>query len=88
MQLPADDGWSDIEPEKDYLVVAADYLYRGGDGYDFSKARDVSRIGSELKYLVLDAVIRAQAAGQAIGKAVDPTNPRIAMLAKGEESCF
>ncbi len=88
MQLPVDDGWSDIDPDKDYLVVAADFLYRGGDGYDFSNAREVSRIGSELKYLVLDAVIRAQAAGQAIGKAVDPLNPRIAMLPEGKESCF
>jgi len=88
MQVPADDGWSDIDPGKDYLVVAADFLYRGGDGYDFSKARDVSRIGSELKYLVLDAVIRAQAAGQPIGKPVDPLNPRIAMLSKGQETCF
>ncbi|MCZ6716902.1 MAG: 5'-nucleotidase C-terminal domain-containing protein [Gammaproteobacteria bacterium] len=88
MQLPTDDGWSDIDPDKDYLVVAPDFLYRGGDGYDFSNAREVSRIGSELKYLVLDAVIRAQAAGQAIGKAVDPLNPRIAMLPEGKESCF
>jgi hypothetical protein len=88
MQLPADDGWSDIDPDKDYLVVAPDFLYRGGDGYDFSNAREVSRIGSELKYLVLDAVIRAQAAGQAIGKAVDPLNPRIAMLAEGRDICF
>ena len=88
MQLPADDGWSDIDPTKDYLIVAADFLYRGGDGYDFSKARDVSRAGSELKYLVLDAVIRAQTAGQAIGEPIDPLNPRIAMLAKGEERCF
>ncbi len=88
MQLPADDGWTDIEPNKDYLVVAPDFLYRGGDGYDFSRARNVSRAGSELKYLVLDAVIRAQAAGQAIGKAVDPLNPRIAMLPEGKEICF
>ncbi len=88
MQLPAGDAWNDIDADKDYLVVAPDFLYRGGDGYDFSKARDVSRIGSELKYLVLDAVIRAQAAGQAIGKAVDPLDPRIAMLPKGKEICF
>ena len=87
------EGWlarvvRDIDPGKDYLVVAPDFLYRGGDGYDFSRARDVSRPGSELKYLVLDAVIRAQAAGQPIGKPVDPLNPRIAMLPKGQETCF
>ena len=87
-QLPADGGWSDIDLGDDYSVVAPDYLYRGGDGYDFSKAREVSRPASELKYLVLDAIIRAQAAGEKIGGPVDPLNPRIAMLAEGQASCF
>ena len=88
LQLPVESGWDDIEPDKDYLVVAPDFLYRGGDGYDFSKARDVSRPGSELKYLVLDAIIRAQAAGQTIGEPVNPDEPRIAMLAEGQDKCF
>ncbi len=87
-QLPSDDGWSDIDPGKDYLVVAPDFLYRGGDGYDFTKARDVSRPGSELKYLVLDAIIRAQAAGETIGEPVDSAEPRITMLVVGQDSCF
>lgn len=72
LQKPIDDLWSDIVPEQDYLVVATDFIYRGGDGYDFSNAREVSRPGSELIYLVLDVVIQ----------------PRIAMLAPGEVSCF
>jgi 2',3'-cyclic-nucleotide 2'-phosphodiesterase (5'-nucleotidase family) len=88
MQLPSDDGWSDINPGKDYLVVAPDFLYRGGDGYDFSRARDVSRAGSELKYLVLDAIIRAQAAGQTIGEPTSTSNPRIFMLIEDGDSCF
>jgi len=88
LQLPVGSGWDDIEPDADYLVVAPDFLYRGGDGYEFSKARDVSRPGSELKYLVLDAIIRAQAAGQTIGKPVNPDEPRIAMLAEGQDKCF
>jgi len=88
LQLPAGSEWDDIEPDKDYLVVAPDFLYRGGDGYDFSRARDVSRPGSELKYLLLDAIIRAQAAGETIGEPVNPLEPRIAMLAEGQDSCF
>ncbi len=88
LQIPAEDGWTDIDPDKDYLVVAPDFLYRGGDGYDFSKARDVSRAGSELKYLVLDAIIRAQAAGKTIGEAVDPLEPRIAFVNEGQDRCF
>ena len=88
LQVPSNDAWADIEPDRDYQVVAPDFLYQGGDGYDFSKARDVSRPGSELKYLVLDAVIRAQSAGKTIGAAVDPAEPRIAMLAEGQDMCF
>jgi hypothetical protein len=74
--------------DADYSLVAPDYLYRGGDGYDFSKARDVSRPASELKYLVLDAVIRAHAQGEKIGAAVDPANPRIAFANTANELCF
>ena len=88
LQAPVDDTWAEIEQERDYLIVAPDFLYRGGDGYDFSKARDVSRPGSELKYLVLDAVIRAQAVGETIGRPVDPLSPRIAMLTEGQVACF
>jgi len=89
MQVPsADSGWQEIEADSAYTVVAPDYLYRGGDGYDFSAARDVSRPGSELKFLVLDAVIRAQAAGRKVGSALDPDNPRYVLLPPGQERCW
>lgn len=89
MLVPVDGGgWQEIDQEKDYLVVAPDYIYRGGDGYDFSKARDVSRPGSELKYLVLDGIIRKQAAGETVGMAVDPDNARFAVLPENRQRCF
>ncbi|MFQ5548505.1 MAG: 5'-nucleotidase C-terminal domain-containing protein, partial [Woeseia sp.] len=88
LQQPIDDRWEQVDPDRDYLIVASDFLYRGGDGYDFSRARDVSRPGSELKYLVLDAVIRAQAAGRTTGRPVDPNEPRIAFVTQGEDVCF
>jgi 5'-nucleotidase len=82
------DGWQEIDPERDYTVIVPDFIFRGGDGYDFSKATDVSRPGSELKYLVLDAVSRAHAAGKPIGVPVNPHDPRIAFVAEGQERCF
>lgn len=88
MQVPTDDGWREIAAEKPYSVVAPDYLYGGGDGYDFSKARDVSRPGSELKYLVLDAVIRAQAAGQKVGADLTADGGRFFVLPPDREQCF
>ena len=84
LQLPTDDGWQPIDEAADYSLIGADYLFGGGDGYDFSAAREPSPPGSELKYLVLDAVIRAQAEGQKIGALVDPDNPRIAFAAGGQ----
>jgi len=88
LQLPSGDGWRNIDPVADYSLVAPDFLYGGGDGYDFAAAREVSRPGSELRYRVLDAIIRAQASGQKVGKAVDPAAPRIAMPASPGELCF
>ena len=88
LQVPTDGGWQDIDRDKDYTLVASDFIFRGGDGYDFSKARDVSLPGSELKYRVLDAVLVAQATGKKVGAPVDPGNPRIAFVAEGKNACF
>lgn len=88
LQVPDGDGWSEIGGADEYLVVAPDYLLRGGDGYEFPAHRERSRPGSELKYLVLDAIIRAQAQGEKVGEAVDPANPRIAFAGANETACF
>jgi 5'-nucleotidase len=89
LQLPDDSGtWQEIEADKAYTVIVPDFIYRGGDGYDFSSVRDVSRPGSELVYLVLDAIINAQAAGQKVGAPLDPANPRFALLQNGQDACF
>lgn len=88
MLVPVADGWQEIVADRDYSVVAPDYLFRGGDGYDFAKARNVSRPGSELQYLVLDAILNAQAEGKAVGKPVDREEPRIAFLQPGRSACF
>jgi len=88
LQVPVGDAWTEIEPDREYAVVVPDFLYRGGDGYEFPADRPVSRPGSELVYLVLDAVINAQAEGRKIGAPVDPANPRIVILQDPNESCW
>jgi len=88
LQVPVENGWQQIVEDREYTLVAPDYIYRGGDGYDFSAARDASRPGSELRYLVLDAVIRAQSQSQKVGAAVDPANPRISFLPEDAKRCF
>jgi 5'-nucleotidase len=88
LQVPADDGWSEIDDQGEYTVVVPDFLYRGGDGYEFPQDRPVSRPASELVYLVLDAVINAQAEGRGIGAPVDPRNPRIVILENPDQPCW
>lgn len=88
LQLPNEDGWAEIDDAADYTVVVPDYLYRGGDGYEFPEHRQASRPGSELKYLVLDAIMVAQAQGKKVGAAVDPDNPRIVIKDTSDRRCF
>jgi len=88
LQVPLGDGWAEIEPDRLYSVVAPDFILRGGDGYRFPENRPRSKPGSELKYLVLDAILRAQAEGQAVGSPVDPAKPRIALAAEPGGRCF
>ncbi len=88
LQVPGDAGWTEIEPDREYTVIVPDYLYGGGDGYDIPKDRFASRPGSELKYLVLDAILRAQAIGEAVGEPVTRDNRRYHSLREPKEPCF
>jgi 2',3'-cyclic-nucleotide 2'-phosphodiesterase (5'-nucleotidase family) len=88
LQVPGDGGWQEIEAQREYSVVVPDFLYRGGDGYDIPQDEPVSRPGSELVYLVLDAIINAQAENRAIGAPVDPANPRIVILESPDAPCW
>lgn len=88
LQVPADGGWQEIDPAGMYTLVLPDFLYRGGDGYSLPKGREGSRTGAELKYLVLDAILRAQAEGRSVGVPVDPKAPRIELHAGPDARCF
>jgi len=88
LQVPVAGGWEEIIADKKYSLVVPDFLFGGGDGYRIPKNRPVSPPGSELIYLVLDAVIDAQARGEQIGKPVDPDNPRYHRLLEGKQPCF
>lgn len=88
LQVPGNGGWEEIVADKEYSLVVPDFLYGGGDGYQIPKNRPASRPGSELIYLVLDAVLNAQAQGEKVGAAVDPENRRYHELREGKQPCF
>jgi 5'-nucleotidase len=88
LQLPDGDTWQEIDAEKEYTLVVPDFLYGGGDGYELPQDRPVSRPGSELKYLVLDGILRAHADGRAVGVAVDAANARTVELGLAKEHCW
>jgi len=88
LQVPTEAGWQEVDPEREYTLVVPDFLYGGGDGYEIPKDRFASRPGSELKYLVLDAILRAQGLGQEVGVPVTKENRRYHALREGKEPCF
>ncbi len=88
LQVPTPGGWAEIDPRAEYTVIVPDFLYGGGDGYELPKNRFASRPGSELKYLVLDAILRAQGEGKAVGEPVTRDNRRYHNLHEPKERCF
>ena len=81
-------GWREIESDVEYSLVVPDFLYRGGDGYVLPQDPPASRPGSELKYLVLDGIVTAQAEGRAVGALPDPSNPRFVELGPDRQTCW
>ncbi len=88
LQVPGDGGWREIEPAREYALVLPDFLYRGGDGHRLPEGRQGSRTGAELKYLVLDAILRAQGTGRPVGVPVDAADPRIELHDGPDAQCF
>ena len=88
LQVPTEAGWQEIDSQHEYTMVIPDFLYGGGDGYEIPKDRFASRPGSELKYLVLDAILQAQGLGQEVGVPVTKENRRYHALREGKEPCF
>ena len=90
LQVPQHGAWREMEPDREYMLVMPDFLFNGGDDYQVPAARKAaaSRPGSELKYLVLDALIDAQAEGRAVGRPVDPASPRIEVHTGPMPRCF
>jgi 5'-nucleotidase len=90
LQVPVEADWQEIDASRQYTLVMPDFLYQNNDGYVVpDRLRDPdSRPGAELKYLVVDAIIKAQQEGKKVGEEVDPANPRFVALGPDREACW
>jgi 5'-nucleotidase len=66
-----DGKWQAIDPNKSYKIVTNDYTFKGGEGYDFAKATDVTYLPDHLydafhKYLVKQKKIRPELANRIV----------------------
>lgn len=67
-----DGGWAPLDRDRVYVVAVPDYLYFGGDGFQFKdRASATIPPGPELKLLAFDYLTRLQSRGEAIEPRVE-----------------
>lgn len=90
LQVPAEGGWEEINADKTYSLVLPDFIYGDEDGYTMpDDSRETASLpGPELKYLVVDAIVKAQFVNEPVGKAVNPMNPRYVELGPERGGCW
>jgi len=65
-------AWEPLDDNRVYVVAVPDYLFGGGDGYQFHNRAILSvPPGADLRLIAFDGLAAAYAAGQAISPAVE-----------------
>lgn len=68
VQVQRDSAWAPLEDDRVYVVAVPDYLFTGGDGYNFHKVAERSiPPGPSLKWLAVQALLDSYSRGQSIG---------------------
>ena len=90
LQVDSTIGWAEIDPQQDYSVILPDFIFGDRDGYTIPPgSRETASLpGPELKYLLVDAIVKAQFENKTVGVEVDPANPRYVKLDAARESCW
>jgi 5'-nucleotidase len=90
LQVPSDNTWTEIDAARDYAVILPSFIFGDRDGYRMpqSARESASLAGPELKYLLVDAIVKAQFENKAVGTAVDPGNPRYVALGPERQQCW
>ncbi len=90
LQVDSANGWAEIDSQKIYSVILPNFIFGDRDGYTIPPGAraTASPPGPELKYLLLDAIVKAQFENKTVGTEVDPANPRYVQLDANRESCW
>lgn len=90
LQTDDETGWQEIDPDQSYSLILPDFIFGDRDGYVMPAAsRETASLpGPELKYLVVDTIIKAQFVDEGVGTAVDPDNPRFVELGPDRQACW
>jgi 2',3'-cyclic-nucleotide 2'-phosphodiesterase (5'-nucleotidase family) len=90
LQVDNTDGWTEIDSQQDYSLILPNFIFGDRDGYTMPPgARETaSPPGPELKYLLVDAIVKAQFESKTVGAEVDPAKPRYVQLDPSRESCW
>jgi 2',3'-cyclic-nucleotide 2'-phosphodiesterase (5'-nucleotidase family) len=90
LQVPSASGWSEIDAEHNYSLILPDFIFGDRDGYVMppTSRASASLPGPELKYLVVDAIVKAQFLNQPVGETVDPAAPRYVELDATRATCW
>ncbi len=90
LQVESKDSWTEIDDGKDYSLILPDFIFGDRDGYVMPAAARASASlpGPELKYLVVDSIVKAQFLSKGVGAHVDPDNPRYVVLGPERQECW
>lgn len=90
LQVDSGDRWTEIDPQQSYSLILPDFIFGDRDGYRMPAAarQTASLPGPELKYLLVDAIVKAQFESKTVGVEVDPLNPRYVALGAERETCW
>jgi 2',3'-cyclic-nucleotide 2'-phosphodiesterase (5'-nucleotidase family) len=90
LQIENTNEWMEINAQASYSVILPNFIFGDRDGYTMPPAarETASPPGPELKYLLVDAIVKAQFENKAVGTEVDSASPRYVQLGANREFCW
>jgi 5'-nucleotidase / UDP-sugar diphosphatase len=78
--------WEEINPSSDYKIVVNDYTFRGGEGYDFSKARNVSTSKDRIAVAFHNYILKHKHIASQLPNRIAPLTPLAVKVQKSGDN--